>query len=259
MGFTKLAMVLFALLIRNPVLALAEAPPVIVVRVIDAQGKPAKGAEVRARYLASIRQEGKVYQVPMELAPPQTTDVNGRCELVPRDVSWSLAGLNAHHVEMTTDEAMELYDNAPEAPDERQAFEAMVNDQLQRYSTAYRELTPSLDLRQPITLRLEKAIKVSGRVQVNGRPLAGAFVTISSRKTAVDKLFARWAPELTDQNGSFSYYAIPGDLDRAKITVERPGSNRILNLTNVPSKRTSDGLLFEFNTQAKDYERVGDD
>ncbi|MEO1619285.1 MAG: hypothetical protein AAFV88_25855 [Planctomycetota bacterium] len=243
----------FLILCLAPIRVLAETRQQISVRVVDERGKPVEGAEVQARYLATVRQGAEEYRVPMELAPPQTTDANGQCKMVPHEVSWSLAAIEAHRVEMTTDEAMKLYDDAPTDPSKREAFEREIEDRLQRYSTAYRQLTPDVDANQEITLKMAKAIKVTGRVQVGGSPLAKAFVTISSPKTEIDQLFPRSSPNLTDQTGRFNFYSIPGKLDLARIVVERASGNRVLNLTDVPSKPTPAGLMFEIDTDASDY------
>ena len=225
----------------------------ISIQVVDEQAKPVEGATVAARYLKTVQQIGKDYPVPMELTPSQTTDANGCCELTLGDVDWSLAGLEAHRVELTTEEAMKLCDDAPRAPVEREAFDRELNDRCQRFGSAYQVLTPNTDLDELVTLELAKAIKVTGRVRVDGRPLEEAFVTIHSRKTQVDQLFARSAPELTDHEGRFSFYTVPGDLDRARVIAERSSGIHVLTLADVPSKRTSTGFHFELDTVAKHY------
>jgi len=244
---------LFLILCLAPTCVLAETLQQISIQVVDARGKPVKGAEVRARYLATVRQGTEEYRIPIELAPPQTTDANGQCKMVPHDVSWSLAAIKAHRVEMTTEEAMKLYDDAPTDPPKFEAFEREVDERLQRYSTAYRQLTPDMDANQPITLKMAKAIKVTGRVRVGGRPLAKAFLTIYSPKTPIDQLFPRSSPSVTDQTGQFSFYSTPGKLNQARIVVERVSGNRVLNLTDIPTKPTPAGLVFELDTDAGDY------
>lgn len=241
------------LLLATPAWVFADVPRRVPIRVVDEQGEPVEGAVVRARFLETVQQNGKDYRVPMELASPQTTDMNGRCELALHDVSWSLAGLKAHRVELTTEEAMKLCDDAPTDPLERKAFDRELSERCQRFSSAYRILAPETNSDELITLELARAIKVTGRVQVNGRPLANAFVTIYSLKTQVDELFARSSPELTDHEGRFSFYSVPGDLDRARIVAERSSGNRVLTLADVQSKRTTTGVVFDFNTEAKDY------
>lgn len=225
----------------------------ISIRVVDEQGKPVEGVTVAARYLETVQQKGKEYPVPMELALSQTTDSSGRCQLTLEHVDWSLAALEAHCVELTSEEAMNLCDDAPLDPIKREVFDRELNDRCQRFASAYQTITSTTDLDELITLRLDKAIKVTGRVRVDGRPLEEAFVTIHSRKTQLDQLFARSAPELTNCEGRFSFYAIPGDLDRARIVAERSNGNHVLTLTDVQSERTSVGLHFDLDTQAKDY------
>ncbi len=249
-------MTLFAvgsILCLFPTSVFSETLRQITVQVLDEDGKPAERAEVRARYLANVQQRNKPYQVPMELAPSQTTDANGQCELVLRDVSWSLAAVRVSRPEITIDEAIELYDKAPKQPSKREAYERKVDDRLNRYSTAWQKLSPTVDASQPITLKLEKAIKVIGRIRVNGMPLPKAFGTVASPKTEVNKLFPVASPVLTDQEGRFSYYAIPGKLNQVKIVVERASGKRHLNLSEVPAEPTSAGRMYEIDTVASDY------
>lgn len=250
-------MTLFAvgsILCLFPTSVFSETQRQITVRVLDEDGKPAERAEVRARYLANVQQGKKTYQVPMELSPSQTTDANGQCELMLKDVSWSLAAVSVLRPEITIDEAIELYDKAPKQHFKREAYERKVDDRLNRYSTACQKLSPTVDAAsQPITLKLKKAIKVIGCIRVNGMPLPKAFVTIYSPKTEVNKLFAVSSPVLTDQEGRFSYYAIPGKLNQVKIVVERASGNRQLNLSEVPAEQTSVGLMYEIDTVASDY------
>ncbi|EMI16485.1 secreted protein [Rhodopirellula maiorica SM1] len=247
------------LLLATPIAVFADAPDPIRIRVVDELGKPVEAASVQARYMKTVRQNGKDYPVAMELSPPQTTDMNGVCELTLQDVSWTLAGLYAHRAELTSDEAMKLCDDAPSDPLEREAFMRKLNDRCQRFSAAYLILHPETNRDALITLKMAKAVKVSGRVLVNGSPLAKALVTIYSRKSQIDQLFARSAPELTDHEGKFSCYSFPGDLDQARIVVERLSGNRVLTLSNIPSKPTPSGLTFELDTEAKDYKLVSND
>jgi hypothetical protein len=244
------------LLLVSPTEGFADVPGRIRIRVVDNRGEPVEGATVAARYLETIRQNGKEHRVPMELTPPQKTDIDGRCELALHDATWSLAGLYAFRVELTTEEASKLYDDAPTDPLEREAFDRELKDRCERSSSAYQVITPEVDRDALITLKMASAIKVTGRVQVNGKPLAKAFVTIYSRKTPIDQLFARSAPVLTDSKGRFSFYSVPGDLDRARIEVERSSGNRILTLSDVASESTSTGLVFDFDTKAEDYALV---
>ncbi len=246
----------FLIPLSAPATVFAESQRSISVRVVDEQGEPVEGAEVRARYLEDVHQGEKVYRVPMELAPPQRTDANGRCALHLHQVSWLQAGLCAHRVELTTDEVMDLYDGAPADPSELERFEREINDRCQRFRSAYQILTSHQGDHQTITLKMAKAIKVTGRVQVGGRPLANAFITIYSPKMAIDELFPRSSPVLTDQAGRFSFYSVPGKLDLARIVVERRKGNRVLKLTDVPSEPTSEGLSFYFDTEVDDYELV---
>ncbi|TWU51511.1 hypothetical protein [Rubripirellula reticaptiva] len=256
MGFQTILSTTAILLLATPTGVFADLPDRIPIRVVDEQGEPIEGATVEARYLKTIRQDGKDYRVPMELAPPQTTDMNGRCELALHVVSWTLAGLYAHRVELTTDEAMKLCDDAPRDPLEREAFDRDLNDRCQRFRSAYRVLTSEPVGDAEVTLKMARAIRVTGRVQVSGSPLAKAFITIHSRKTQIDQLFPRSAPELTDDEGRFSFYSVPGDLDRARIVVERSSGNRVLTLSDIRSKPTSTGVMFEFDTEVKDYALV---
>ncbi len=234
----------------------ADLPNRVSIQVVDEHGEAVHDADVKARYLETVVQDGKQYPVPMKLAQPQSTDTNGRCELTLNNVSWTLAGLYAHRVELTTEEAMELSDDAPNDEKEREAFDRDLQDRCQRFRSAYRILPANTENGALITLELAKAIKVTGRVRVNGKPLSNAFVTVYSGKTSIDQLFARSAPELTDRDGRFSFYSVPGDLDRAKIVVERPTSHHVLTLTDVQPEKTPTELVFNFDTEAKDYVRV---
>lgn len=256
MGFQTILVSTTVLLLATQTGVFADLPDRVLIRVVDEQGEPIEGATVEARYLETIRQDGKEYRVPMKLAPPQTTNMNGRCKLALRNVSWTLAGLHAHRVELTTEEAMKLSDDAPRDPLEREAFDRDLNDRCQRFRSAYRVLNPEPVGDAEITLKMARAIKVTGRVQVSGSPLAKAFITIHSRKTQIDQLFPRSAPELTDDEGRFSFYSVPGDLDRARIVVERSSGNRVLTLSDIQSKPTSTGVMFEFDTEVKNYSLV---
>lgn len=252
----KFSMILFAvgsILCMVPTCAVAETLREITVQVVDEDGKPAGGAEVKARYLANVRQGAKEYCFPMELSRPQTTDTNGQCRLVLRDVAWSLAVIEAVRPEMKLDEALKLYDKAPREPLQREAFEREIDDRLERCSTAFQQLPPSADPSQPITLKMKKSVRVTGRIRVSEQPLPKAFVTIYSPKTQIDRLFARSSPVLTDQDGRFSFYAIPGKLNQAKIVVERESGKRVLQLAEVTAKPTPAGLTFDIDTVASDY------
>ncbi|TWU48209.1 hypothetical protein [Rubripirellula reticaptiva] len=170
---------------------------------------------------------------------------------------WTLAGIYAHRVELTTEEAMKLCDDAPQDREGRKAFDRHLDDRCQCFRSAYHLLGPDADGETLITLKMTRAIKVAGQVQVNGTPLANAFIMIHSKKTAIDQLFPRSAPELTDHEGKFSCYCFPGDLDQARIVAERPSGNRVLTLSDIQPTSTATGMMFEFDTDAKDYEVVG--
>ncbi|MGB1817772.1 MAG: hypothetical protein ACPHJ3_20565 [Rubripirellula sp.] len=252
----KSSMILFAvgsILCMVPACAFAETLREITVQVVDEDGEPVEGAEVRARYLANVRQGAKEHRFPMELSRPQTTDTNGQCKLVLREVAWSLAAIKAVRPEMKVDEALKLHDKAPREPLQREAFEREIDDRLERCSTAFQQLTPSADPSQPITLKMKKSVRVTGRIRVSEQPLPKAFVTIYSPKTQIDRLFARSSPVLTDQEGRFSFYAIPGKLNQAKIVVERESGKRVLQLAEVTAKPTPAGLMFDIDTVASDY------
>ncbi len=87
-----------------PALVFAQRPRQISIRVVDEDAQSVEGAEVSARYLATIRQANKESRVPMELAKPQTTDSNGECKLQLQDVSWSLAVIQAHRPGIKTED-----------------------------------------------------------------------------------------------------------------------------------------------------------
>ncbi|MGB7325090.1 MAG: hypothetical protein WBD31_09475 [Rubripirellula sp.] len=236
----------------------ADASDQIRVQVVDEQGTPVDGASVIARYLATIRQGEKDFLVPMELSSRQITDKNGHCVLALHDVPWTLAGIHAHRVELTTEEAMKLCDDAPRDAIEREAFDRDLDDRCRRFRSAYQLLDSDADGKTMITLKMTRAIKIAGRVRVNGVPLAKAFVTIHSKKSPIDQLFSLSAPEHTDHEGKFSCYCFPSDLDQARIVAERPSGNRRLVLRDVRPTSTSitTGMMFEFDTDAKDYEVV---
>lgn len=248
-------MIAFALILLclMPALVFAQRPRQISIRVVDERDKSVEGARVSARYLATVREGNKEYRFPIELAAPQTTDANGRCTMILEDDSWSLAAIEAHRPGMTTEERDKLYDDAPTEPSKIEAFEREVKDLVERYSTAHQLLDPEMDANQLITLTMKKTIKVTGRVHVDGKPLPKALVSIFSPQTQIDQLFPRSCPSLTDQTGRFSFYSIPGELNRARIVVERANGNRVLDLTGVSAKPTPDGLRFEFETIASDY------
>ena len=251
MSFKKCLILSLVLLSLVSLARITDASQPISVKVINKQGAPVEGAQVTARYLKIVHQDGVDYPVPMELAKPQKTDKQGRCQLNLQDVAWSLAALSAHRTELTTDEAIELSDKAPSAPQEREVFNRELSDRCQRFATAYQLLAQNRDRDTVVTLELSDAIRVSGRVRVNGTPLAKAFVTISSPKSEVDQLYPRSAPELTDRDGRFSFYAIPGALNRARIVAERASGDRVLNLSEVSGKRTARGFVYDFDTDAK--------
>lgn len=100
---------------------------------------------------------------------------------------------------------------------------------------------------------MKKSVRVTGCIRVSEQPLPKAFVTISSPKTQIDRLFARSSPVVTDQEGRFSFYAIPGKLNKAKIVVERASWKRVLHLAEVTAKPTPAGLMFHIDTVASDY------
>lgn len=253
MNFTTIPNTLVLVFSLMTALVFAQRPRQISIWVVDERDKAVEGAEVQVRYMATVRQGDKEYRVPMELADPQTTDANGRCKMRLEDVSWSLAAVQAHRPGMNTEEAMKLYDDAPTEPSKLEAFEREVKELVERYSSAHELLDPEMDANQLITLKMKKTIKVTGRVQVDGKPLAKAFVSILSPQTEIDQLFPRSSPSQTDDTGRFSFYSIPGEFNRARIVVERAKGNRVLDLTDVSAESTPDGLQFEFETSASDY------
>ena len=236
-----------------PALVFAQRPREISIRVVDEHDKSVEGARVRARYLATVREGNKEYRFPIELAAPQATDANGRCTLILEDDSWSLAAIEAHRPGMKTEERDKRYDDAPTEPSKIEAFEREVKDLVERYSSAHQLLDPEMDTNQLITLKMQKTIKVTGRVHVDGKPLAKATISIFSPPAQIDQLFPRSSPCLTDHTGRFSFYSIPGELNRARIVVERANGNRVLDLTGVSGQPTPEGLRFEFDTIASDY------
>ncbi len=110
-----------------------------------------------------------------------------------------------------------------------------------------------MDDSQTLILKMKKTIKVTGRVQVDGKPLAKALVSVFSPPNEIDQLFPRSSPSSTDDEGNFSFYSIPGELNRARIVAERPKGKRVLELTGISAQPTPDGLRFEFKTNASDY------
>lgn len=236
-----------------PSSVLAQRPREISIQVVDEHENPVEGAEVSARYLATVRRGNKEYRIPMELAASQTTDANGRCTMKLERNSWSLAAIAAHRPGMLAEERDTLYDEAPTEPSKSEAFERDVKDLAERYSSAQQLLDPEIDGNQGITLKLQKTIKITGRVLIDGKPLAKAHVSIFSPPTQIDQLFPRSSPYLTDHTGRFGFYSLPGELNRARIEVERANGNRVLDLTGVSGQPTPDGLHFEFETIASDY------
>ncbi len=59
-----------------PASVCAQRPRQISIRVVDERDKSVEGAEVRARYLATVRKGNKEYRVPTELAAPQIRGSN---------------------------------------------------------------------------------------------------------------------------------------------------------------------------------------
>ena len=236
-----------------PAVVVAQVPRPISIRVVDEHDKAAEGAEVSARYLATVRKGNKEYRVPIALAAPQTTDANGRCTVTLEDVSWTLAAIQAHRPGMKSENAIKLYDRAPTERSKLEAFERDVKDKVERYSTAHQVLTPEMDTNQLITLKLQETIKLTGRVQIDGTPLAKATISIFSPPTQIDQLFPRSSPSSTDDAGRFCFYAIPGKLNRVRILFERANGNRVLELTDVSGQPTPEGLKFEIETHESEY------
>ncbi|TWT94489.1 hypothetical protein [Stieleria varia] len=251
-SLTTFSFLVAFLLLSNKGLV-AQPPRFVFVYVQDEQGKPIDGVTVEARYMQIVQQDGQEFPVPTELAKSQTTEKGGRCKLTLTTSDWSLAGLHAHRPGLTSEEISKLYDNAPSDPDELKAFEKEVNDRSRQFRAAYQLLSPDAESGALIKLKLQKAINISGQLKVDGRPLPKAFVEIHSRKDDLSQLFAHSSPELTDDQGRFDFYATPGDLDQAKIVVERPAGNHVLTVSDVQSKPTPSGLVFNFETAAKDY------
>lgn len=253
MNFQRIIAPITFLILAMPASGLAKDPRRISVLVVNEQNVLVEGASVTARYLQTVYQDAKEYTVPMELARPQTTNEKGRCELLLHDAVWTLAGIHAIRPELTTEEAMKLCDQAPDSPPERAAFDRELRDRCQRFSAAYQVLSPETDRKDLVTLKLVRAVKVNGRVEVNDQPLAKSFVTIYSPKTPMDQLFPRSAPVLTDQDGQFQYYSFPGELNRGRIQVERSDGNHVLELTDILSPRTESGVSIHLKTESKDY------
>jgi hypothetical protein len=231
----------------------AEARQPISIQVLDEDGKPVEDAHVQVRYLATVKQDAKEYRVPMELAPAQTTDSSGQCKLELHDVDWELAAIEALRAGLSSAEVDKLYDNAPKETEKLEAFEREVKDRGQRFIAAYQVLTPDMHTDSPIIMKMAKAVKLNGHVHVDGKPLAKALLTVYSPKTQIGQLFPQSGTVLTDQQGRFDFYSIPGKLDRVRIVVERKSGNRVLDLADVPSKQTANGLVFELDTRARDY------
>ena len=228
----------------------------IQVRVIDQNGQPIEGATIDARYLRTVKQEGRVYKFPFELSKLGTveTDENGLAKLTLEDVDWELAGLHAFRRILTSDEEMELYDRLPKNELRRKALEEAISKRARQAYNAYKILSPDSDFEKLITLKMERPIEVSGRILIDEQPLRKGYVMIRSPQTKIDKLFPRWSPWLTDKEGRFSFFTVPRELSHARIEDESGGKERFVELKNVSATRTSKGAVVDFDLKSEDFE-----
>lgn len=236
--------------------SIAAAQETVQVLVVDEKGDPVHDARVTSRYLETVQQDGKTYQVPMQLAAPETTDTNGRCTLNLTQSDWSLAGLHAFRTELTTDQVIELHEKAPEQAKAREEYLRKVDDRGRRFHSAYQILESKREEQGPITLKMKKAVRVSGQLIVDSSPVARAFVTIHSDKQPIDRLFPRSSPEYTDREGRFSFYAFPGPLNHVQILVERPQAKYVLEKKDVAYDSIAGGMVFELNAKASEFKKI---
>ncbi len=231
-------------------------PRRIQVKVVDESGEPVSEATVSARYLATVSQNDKNYNVPLELATFQTTDLNGCCELRLKDVDWSLAGLEAVRPGLTSDEARDLLDNGPKDHKKLEAYEHEVYGRAKQFRIGFILLDPSAEDGSQLTLKLTSAERITGKVRLDGKPLVKAYVHFFSRPSPIDKLFPVTAPQRTDADGRIDYFSVPGELDRGRVVIESEQSKRVLSLTNIDWTRTTSGRELVLATNSKDYELI---
>ena len=259
-GLTMYPMTIISLRILATLLvcsaSFAAAQETVQVLVVDEKGDPVQDAKVTSRHLETVQQDGTTFHVPMQLASPETTDTNGRCTLTLTQSHWSLAGLHAFRTELTTDQVIELHEKAPEEAKAREEYLRKIDDRGRRFHSAYQILEPKREEQGPITLKMKKAVRVSGQLIVDSRPVAKAFVTIYSDKEPIDRLFPRSSPEHTDQEGRFSFYAFPGPLNHVQILVERPQAKYVLEKKEVACDSIAGGMVFELNAKASEFKKI---
>lgn len=223
----------------------------IYIRVVDEKGEPVQGAEVDAMYLQIIKQDGKEYRLPQVLAKAETNRV-GRVDLVLPSMEWKFAGLHARIREMTTDEMIDKYDDAPTDKEEFAAFERDLEDRAKRYSAASMSLEPDAKYGKIIVLKLEKAVNISGRIRLDGKPHNQGDLLFYSKDTRSYRYHPGWAG--VDGEGKFNGYFRPSELKSALVSIRRPGEHLGLVLEDIELKPTKAGrFVFDVDAKSTDF------
>lgn len=234
--------------------AFGDPPRKLQVKVLDALGNPVQGATVQARYLENVSQDGKSYKMAMPLANDCETDALGVCALQLKEVKWSVAGVSVLRRELTSEDASNLLENAPDDPKERERYERSVYDRVQRVSMAYSLLDPQTTGDAPFTIRMLPLQRITGSIRLDGKPLVGANVMIFPKSSPLDDLFAACVMGRSDSDGKIDLYSAQNEFDRGRIVIERERFKSVLTLTKIPWKPTEDGREIQLDTKLSDYE-----
>ena len=113
-------------------------------------------------------------------------------------------------------------------------------------------LEPDAKYGKIIVLKLEKAVNISGRIRLDGKPHNQGDLLFYSKDTRSYRYPPGWAG--VDGEGKFYGYFRPSELKSALVSIRRPGEHLGLVLEDIELKPTKAGrFVFDVDAKSTDF------